>query len=86
MAESVGPDSTQDVHGTRWLWTFLTAISGVNDQLDRARLAATGLPSVLPCDVSGVALLLESEGTWHLALQQDGQQLESPVVDQVRAD
>ena len=86
MAESVGPDSTQDVHGPRGLWTFLTAISGVNDELERARLAATGLPSVLPCDVSGVALLLEPEGTWHLAFQQDGQQLESPVVDQVRAD
>ena len=86
MAESVGPDSTQDVHGPRGLWTFLTAISGVNDELERARLAATGLPALLPCDVSGLALLLEPEGTWHLALQQDGQQLESPIVDQVRAD
>ena len=36
--------------------------------------------------MSGVALLLEPEGTWHLTLQQDGQQLEAPVVDQVRAD
>ena len=85
MAESVGPDSAQDVQDTPALWTFLTAISGVNDELERARLAATGLPSLLPCDVSGLALLLEP-GTWHLALQQDGRQLESPVVDQVRAD
>ena len=86
MAETVGPGSAQDVQDTPALWTFLTAISGVNDELERARLAATGLPALLPCDVSGLALLLEPEGTWHLALQQDGQQLESPIVDQVRAD
>ncbi len=53
MAESVGPDSAQDVQDTPALWTFLTAISGVNDELERVRLAATGLPSLLPCDVSG---------------------------------
>ena len=54
VPKSGGPDSG----GTHPLWTFITAISGVSDELERARLTATGLPSLLSCRLSGIALFL----------------------------
>ena len=39
------------------LWTFLTALSGVTDEPERARLIATGLPSLVQRCVSGTVLL-----------------------------
>ena len=55
------------------LWTFLTALSGVTDEIERARLIATGLPALVPCSVSGVALVDGAQTSWHLVLQKDGQ-------------
>ena len=55
------------------LWSFLTALSGVTDELERARLMTTCLPSLIPCRVSGVALLDQGERTWHLILQVAGE-------------
>ena len=52
--------------GADTLWTFLTAISGVRDELERARLTATFVPSVVPCRVSGVALIDQAGGDWLL--------------------
>ena len=86
MAESVGPLGVQDDQGTHALWTFLTAISGVTDELERARLAATGLPSLLSCHLSGLALLEDDAATWRVSLQQGGRQLDAPDVNGVLAD
>ncbi len=67
MAETVIPKGgRQDSASAPLLWTFLTALSGVSEELERARLTATGLPSLLPCRLSGVALVDESEATWSL--------------------
>ncbi len=68
------------------LWTLLTAMSGVGDEFERARLAATGLPSLMPCRVSGAALLDEAEVSWSLVLQKDGEQLASTHAEQVLAE
>ena len=86
MAESVSPLGAQDDQSTHALWTFLTAISGVTDEFERARLAATGLPSLLSCHLSGLALLDDGEATWRVSLQQGGRQLDAPDVDDVLAD
>ena len=59
---------------------------GVGDEFERARLTATGLPSLLPCRVSGAALLDEAEGHWSLVLQNDGEQLGSTHAEQVLAE
>ena len=64
-AEAAGPN----VPSSEMLHTFLTAISAVNDELERARLIATGLSSLLPCHFSGVALLDESKDDWNLVAQ-----------------
>jgi PAS domain S-box-containing protein len=68
------------------LLTLLTGLSGVSDELERARLTATGLPSLFPCRVSGLALFDEVETSWRLILQQDGQQLASSLVEEVLAE
>ena len=64
MAKTVIPEGgRRDSASAHLLWTFMTAISGISDELERARLMATGLPSLLPCRLSGVALVDESETT-----------------------
>ncbi|MFB3112853.1 MAG: hypothetical protein ACE10G_12545, partial [Gemmatimonadales bacterium] len=84
MAETVAPGTSgSDFKVAHPLWTFLTALSGVGDEFERARLTATGLPSLLPCRVSGAALLDEAEGHWSLVLQKDGEQLGSTHAEQV---
>ena len=86
MAGRSGPGDAHGGQGTHALWTFLAAISGVNDELERARLTATGLPSLLPCHLSGLALLGEGEGAWRLSLQRGGQPLDVRDVDHMLAD
>ena len=86
MAGSPDSPGATNVSDTGALWTFLTALSAVSDELERARLTATGLPSLLSCDVSGVALLRESDSTWQLTLQKDGHQLDSLVGNRVKTD
>ncbi len=86
MAGRSSPGDAHGGQGTHALWTFLAAISGVNDELERARLTATGLPSLLPCHLSGLALLGEGEGAWRLSLQRGGQPLDVRDVDDVLAD
>ena len=87
MAETVASSATgSDFEAAHPLWTFLTALSGVGDEFERARLTATGLPSLLPCRVSGAALLDEAEAHWSLVLQNDGEQLGSTHAEQVLAE
>ena len=83
---SLPSDQARDVGFAHTLCTLLTAISGSGDEFDRARLAATGLPSVVPCRVSGIALLDEAETRWRLVLQQDGRQLASNDTEEVVAE
>jgi len=87
MAETVASSATgSDFKVAHPLWTFLTALSGVGDEFERARLTATGLPSLLPCRLSGAALLDEAEESWSLVLQNDGEQLAPTRTEQVLAE
>ena len=87
MAETVIPKGgMQDSGNTHPLWMLMTALSGVSDELERARLMATGLPSLLPCSMSGVALVDESEKNWNLVVQKDGHHIGSPQTEQIRAE
>lgn len=61
------------------LWMLLTATATVVDERERVRLTVTGMPSLVPCRVSGIALRHETGACWHLVLQQEGQQL--PATD-----
>ena len=79
IAEAASPD----VPSPKVLQTFLTAVSAVNDELERARLTATGLPSLLPCHFSGVALLDENGDRWNLTAQNDGVQLSAAQTKQI---
>ena len=74
----------EDPSESRLLWTFLTTLSAVGDELERARLTATGLPSVVPCALSGLGLSSESAEPPHLTLQEGGRELGAPVLDDVR--
>ena len=67
--------TTPEVHP---LWTFLAAFSGVTDEVERARLMATALPSLVPCDLAGIALLGDAAPPSRLVLQRDGRMLEEP--------
>ena len=51
---------------------FLTVISELGGDAERARLTATAIPAAIPCTLCGVALLNEAEGSWSLALVRDG--------------
>lgn len=65
------------------LWALLTAVSGISNELERARLAATGLPSLLQCRLSGVALVDEIEKTWAVVAQKDGRQIPDAVAERI---
>ncbi len=78
--------SGHDRGATHPLWTFLTALSGVTDELERARLTATGLPALVPCSVSGMALVDGAQTRWQLVLQKDGQDVAGHLVEDVLAD
>ncbi len=76
----------EDSSESRPLWRLLTTLSAVGDELERARLTATGLPSVVPCELSGLGLWSEPAEPPRLRLQQDGRELGAPVLDDVRDD
>lgn len=68
------------------LWMFITAISGIDDQAERARLTATGLPSLLSCHVSGVALIDDGKAPSHLIIQKNGHEVSSDHTEKLLAD
>jgi hypothetical protein len=76
---SMQTQERQPLDALETLWMFLMAIAGVGDENERARLTATGIPSLLPCCVSGIALQQETGVAYTLVLQREGQQLS--VVD-----
>ncbi len=82
----VSGEAAHDLGITHPLWSFLAALSGVADELERARLIATGLPSLVPCRLSGVALFDEEEETWRLVLQIAGQQLVAAATEELLPD
>ena len=57
------------------LWQFLNILSGVNDELERARLIATAVPSLIPCWISGVAIVDTVGERWQPVFQKDGRLL-----------
>ena len=68
------------------LWMFMAAISGVDDECERVRLTATGLSSLVPCRLSGVALV-DAKGTaWRLIVVRDGQRVDSRRTDRICAE
>ena len=60
---------------------FLTVISELGGDAERARLTATAIPAAIPCTLCGVALLNEAVGSWSLALVRDGDLVPEPVND-----
>ena len=66
------------------LSTFLSAIGAISTEEERARLIATRLSAVVPCAVSGVALVDESR-TWTISWQMKGEPLEvgSELIEQL---
>ncbi len=76
--------STDALDLTHTLWRFLTSMSGVHDETERARLTATAIPAVVPGMLCGVALLHQDEGSWHLVLIREGTQVpEGAELDRV---
>lgn len=85
MTGTVAPEVYPHVRGSAHpVWTLLTAVSGISDEFERARLAATGLPSLLQCQVSGIALVDADESTWTIAAQQDGRELAPDQAEKLR--
>ena len=68
------------------LWSLLTAFSGITDEQQRVRLTATGLPSVVPCTLSGAAMLEESGPSWTAIAQKDGQSLSDRDLEAIVQD
>jgi len=66
------------------VWTLLSLVDGLDDASERARIAATAIPSVVPCTFSGLALL-EGNGEWGLTAQRDLSVLAPPERDAVAA-
>jgi len=64
----------------------LAAVVAIEDDLERARLIASGIPSLISCDLSGVALRDEATGGWSLAFTKDGQQVSSKETKAVISD
>lgn len=83
---AVSGEAPHDLGITHPLWSFLTALSGVADGLERARLIATGLPSLVPCRLSGVALFDDEEETWSLVLQIAGEELAATATEELLSD
>ncbi len=77
---SPGGRKTESAHE---LWTFMMALSGASDERERARLMATGIPSVLSCRMSGVALVDETQDTWSLVAQSGGHEIGAPRTEQL---
>ena len=55
------------------LWLLLTAIAAAEQESERVRLVATGIPSLLECSLSGLALRREADGRWDPVLHKEGQ-------------
>ena len=68
------------------LWNLLATVSGGRDGLERARLTATALPSLLPCYFGGIALLDEEEEKWDFVLQKDDQLLPAEESQRLLSD
>lgn len=76
--------SEQDSTLVRLLWSLLTMVGGLKDEQERARLLATGLPSLLPCAVSGLVLLNDRDsGAMVRLLYKDGERLAAADTEAV---
>ncbi len=84
----MAPPSDGSRHGSiaQSLFSFLTLLSAVTDETERARLTTTAISSLLPCRLSGVALLGETDGSFRLLLQKDGEQVASSQTEQILVD
>ena len=67
--------SDLDFESSQPLWLLLAAITGVDDEHERVRLAATGIPSLLRCSMSGIAVRNEDDSSWVVTLEKEGQEL-----------
>ena len=61
------------LEASRSLWLLLTAIGAADQESERARLVATGIPSLLACTLSGLGLRDEAYGRWDLVLHREEQ-------------
>jgi hypothetical protein len=60
------------------LWALLMVTMNVNEVHEVARLVATGIPALLRCRVSGMALRQETGASWHVVLQKEEQLFPMP--------
>ncbi len=65
------------------LLMLLTTVAAVDDELERARLTATAIPSLVSCSLSGMALREERDAGWKVVLQTDGLLLPSAESEKV---
>lgn len=63
------------------LWALLMVAMGVDEPQEIARLVATGIPAVLRCSLSGLALRREPGSDWHVALEHAGRPSISPDTE-----
>ena len=56
------------------------AAAGIPDELECCRLFVTGIPSILVCDLAGIALHHQTEQGWDLVVRQRGKELPGAVV------
>ena len=83
---AVSREPREDLGVSHSLWSFLTASSVIPDQYEWARFTATGLPSLLTCRLSGVALFDEEGETWVLVLQSGGRLLPATATERFLPD
>ena len=84
MAETkVLHNDEQDAGIEHPLWLFLNALSGVNNELERARLIATAVPSLIPCQISGVVIIDSVGKRWQPVFQKDGRPLAKADTDRM---
>lgn len=63
------------INDNQSLSVLLTAIAAVPEEYDRIRLIVSGIPSLLPCSLSGVGLYEEVNASWNITFQIKGQLL-----------
>ena len=67
----------QSVELSQALWLLVSTASAAANEYECARLVTTGIPSLIPCDWSGVALRDPTAETWDLIVQKEERLLPS---------
>ncbi len=71
-ARPTGPKSASGDAGGARFWMLLTALSGVQQEEECARLVASALPAAVSCELGGLALR-DDDGEWRLEVHHDSE-------------